>query len=217
MGVPVHWDVAATGFVQPSVGSTDCPSPKTFDAGAYVEFVAADDVIRLPRLVDTLSGRVSYVHTDLTVDDYLPAHTYALLTPGGDLGWSELPPWNIEDALRTLPRDFQQSSPDACRQHAIDETIAVRWSPGETYDSSDMYLYLTGAPTSEGFPVLYVYPWDDGAYDIEPAAFEHFESGGAELSHVALRRTVFAVPGSELPNAGFGSSTSLFRSMFVLD
>ena len=77
-----------------------------------------------------------------------------------------------------------------------------------------MYLYILGASQPEGFPMLYVYPWDDGAYTLPPEQLAFFTSGYAELIQVATMRTRFDVPGASIALAGIGSSTIFWRGMF---
>jgi hypothetical protein len=201
-------------------GATDCPATKTFDAGPSVLFVAehGNQTIPLERVVAPYTDRISYRALGLDLADYHTDTAYTLVTPGGDIGFSELPPWTIPDALVTLPRDFEQHAPEFCDlSHPLDQPLRVRWEPAETYDESDMYLYVSGPPQDEGTPVMMVYPWDDGSWDYSPEALSFFTPGGATFIQSAYRQTRFDVPGSEMANAGLGSSSLLWRGDFVFE
>lgn len=212
LAAPPHYDLIGTGFSSPAGGSTDCPSVKTFDAGPFATFASEAGDVVLARDYDPITSRVVYRGVDLTVPDFIEDNWFDLVTPGGDLGFSELPAWSIEDALLTMPRDYQQLGPDYCGVlHPLDEPLEIRWTPAQTYDTADMYLYLVGPPQDQGIPLMFMYPWDDGAFDIEPEQLAFFTSGPGELYQVASIRSRFEVPGSEYPLAGIGSSTILWR------
>ena len=211
LSVPPRYDLIGTGFSSPSPGSTDCPAVKTFDAGPFVTFAGEDGDVSLDRDHDPITGRVVYRAQGLTVPDFQEDTWFDLLTPGGDLGYSELPPWVIEDALLTMPRDYQQTSPDYCSLVSLDEPMPIRWTPAQTYDSADLYLYVIGPPQDEGVPLMFIYPWDDGAFDLNVDALSFFTSGPGQLYQVGSIRSRFDVPGSEFPLAGLGSSTIFWR------
>jgi hypothetical protein len=218
LGAPARYDLTSTGFSTPAGGSSDCPSVKTFDAGPFVTFAGDDGDVVLARDYDSFTSRVVYTGQDLTVDDFQEDTFFDLVTPGGDLGFSELPPWTIEDALLTMPRDYQQLGPDYCAlSHPRSEALAIRWTPAQTYDTADLYLYLFGAPQDEGIPLMFIYPWDDGAFDIPPEDLAFFTEGPAQLYQVGAIRTRFEVPGSEYPLAGIGASTIFWRGEFVFE
>ena len=213
---PPQFDLVSSGHVQPSEGSTDCPSSKTFDAGPQVTLrdPSSGHEVVMARNV-TFAGAVSYRASDLVLADYLEDTSFDLITPGGDLGWSELPPWEIAEALVTMPRDFRQLGPDYCGlSHPLDEPLHLRWEAAGTYDVATMYLYLMGAPGQDGVPVMMVFPWDDGDWTYSPDALSFFDPGWASLVQAAYRRTRFEVPGSELPLAGYGSSALTWRGLF---
>ncbi len=212
LAAPPRFDVPATGFSQPPGGATDCPSPKTFDAGPHVYFESEQGLVTLDRDVGPFTGRVTYSAPDLTPSDYLENATFALRTEGGDLGENELDAWEIPEALRSLPRDFAMTDPDWCDlTHPLTEPLELRWTPGQTYDVADMYIYLLGPPQLDGFPMLFLYPWDDGAFTFSPQVLSFFTSGPAQLTQVAIMRSRFDVPGSEYPLAGIASSNSVWR------
>ena len=216
LSVPGRFDLVGTGFSNPATGSTDCPATKTFDAGPTVAFVSGDDEVVLQRDYDPVTSRIVYRASGLTADDYVPDRWWALETTGGDLGFSELPPWSIEDAVRTMPRDYQQTGPDYCDLvHTLSEPLRLRWTPGGTYDSADMYAYLLGPMTDQGNPLMFVYPWDDGAWDFTPETLSFFDSGPADLLQIGVIRARFDVPGSEYPLAGIASSTIQWRGSFT--
>ncbi len=215
LAVPPHYDLPGTGFTM-SGGATDCPATKTFDAGPYVELVAGEDVVTLDRLVHSITGRITYRAYGLDIPDYVTDTSFALVTPGGDGGVHELPPWTIPDALRTLPRVYLQHGPDYCGlQQPLDEPMTVLWDPAETYDEADMYLYLLGAAQDEGVPIMMVYPWDDGEFTYSADTLSFFTDGPAMLLQNAFRQTRFDVPGSSFTNAGFAQSSILWRGSFL--
>ena len=218
LSIPPHFDTAGTGFSFNPGGSTDCPSPKTFDAGPEVWFVGDDNVLTLERFVTDFTGRVSYRALGLTVDDYVTNAGYDLETPGGDLGYSELPAWRIEDVLFTLPVVYEQHEPDYCGPvHPRTSSLDVVWDAAGTYDEADMYLYMMGPPQDEGVPIMMVYPWDDGEFTYEPEVLDFFGDGGLVLLQSAFRQTRFDVPDSEFVNAGFGNSAILHRGGLELE
>ncbi len=218
LSVPPHFDLAGTGFSFNPGGSTDCPSPKTFDAGPEVWFVGEQNVISLERFVTDFTGRVSYRALNLSVDDYITDAIYDLETAGGDLGFSELPSWKIEDALFTLPVVYDQTEPDYCGLvHPIDEPLDVVWDAAGTYDQAEMYLYMMGPAQDDGVPIMMVYPWDDGEFTYEPEVLDFFTDGGVVLLQSAFRQNRFDVPESEFVNAGFANSAILFRGAFELE
>lgn len=211
---PPHFDIASTGYTMTG-GATDCPAPKTFDAGPWIAYEGDSNTVVLERYVHPYNGRVLYRGVDLGVPDYATGSVYDLETPGGDLGWSELPPWHIEDVLATLPRDYQQREPDWCGlRHPLDDELVIEWDPADTYDESEMYLYLIGPAQGEGVPLMMVYPWDDGEFTFTPELLSFFTPGWAELLQSAYRQTRFDVPGSEVQNAGIGTSTLMWRAPF---
>ena len=172
----------------------------------------------LTRDYDPMSARIVYSAQDLTVDDFQDDAWFDLVTPGGDLGFSELPAWQIDDALLTMPRDYQQLGPDYCDLiHPLDTPLSIRWTPAQTYDTADLYLYVIGPPQLDGIPLMFVYPWDDGAFDIEPEALEFFTSGPALVYQVGTIRNRFEVPGSEYPLAGIASSTIFWRGELLFE
>ncbi len=220
LSVPPRFDQYSTGYSSPPVGSTDCPSPRSFDAGPFVlmrDHHGVHPDIVLERSVQTMSGRVSYAASGLLPDDYREDTLYDLIVPGGDLGWQELPAWEVPEALWTLPRSFRQTSPDYCDlSHSVQEPLGIRWEAAATYDVADMTIRMGAEVTDEGFPILLMYPWDDGVWDFTPEALSFFEPSGVELSQTALRRTRFDVPGTEITGGGFGGSSILWRGTFQL-
>jgi hypothetical protein len=213
---PPHFDIASTGHTMTN-GSTDCPSSKTFDAGPWVEYVSEAGTVTLDRYVHPYNGRVSYRGVGLDLQDYLTDTVFDLHTPGGDLGWSELPPWQIPTVLTTLPVDYQQHGPDYCGlQHPLDEPLSIEWDPAGTYDESEMYLYMLGPAQDEGVPLMMVYPWDDGEFTYSPGMLSFFTPGFASLIQSAYRQTRFDVPGSDYTNAGIGTSNLIWRGAFEL-
>jgi len=218
LSAPARYDIISTGFSQPSGGSTDCPGVKTFDAGPTVSFTSEDGEVVLQRDVASLTQRVTYSGVNLTVNDFIEDTFFDLVTTGGDIGFSELPPWTIEDALLTMPRDYQQTGPDYCDLlHPLTEPLEVRWTPAQTYDTADLYLYVIGPPQQEGIPLMFIYPWDDGSFDVSPADLALFTSGPALIYQVGSIRNRFEVPGSEYPLAGIGSSTIFWRGELILE
>lgn len=218
LSAPARFDLPSTGFSQPAGGSTDCPSPKTFDAGPYVYFDSPEGVVTLERQVAQLTGRVSYRAQDLTVADFIEDASFALVTEGGDLGENELPAWEIPDAVRSLPRDYAMTDPDWCNLlHPRDEPLELRWTPAQTYDVADMYVYMTGPPQQEGIPLVFLYPWDDGAFTFSPDLLGFFSPGFGQITQVAVIRTRFDVPGSEYPLAGIASSSSIWRGELLYE
>lgn len=216
--VPPHFDTPGTGFSVNPGGSTDCPPSKTFDAGPFLELVSQGDTVELERDVNVFTGRVSYRATGLDVDDYLLDRAWGLETPGGDLGFSELPPWSIDYVLHSLKVDYRQHAPDYCGLiHPLDQPLDVVWDAAQTYDDAEMYLYLTGPAQDDGVPIMMLYPWDDGEFTYDPDALSFFTDGGAGLLQVAYRQVRFQVPGSELVNAGIGSSNLLVRGDFQFE
>ena len=218
LSVPPHFDMAGTGFSVNPGGSTDCPPSKTFDAGPFVELVSDENTIVLERYVTTYSGRISYRATDLEVSDYALDAAYGLETPGGDLGFSELPPWSLPYVLHTLKVDYRQHEPEYCGLvHPLGEPLDVRWDPAQTYDDAEMYLYIIGPDQDDGVPIMMVYPWDDGEFSYDIDALSFFTDGSASLLQSAYRQVRFEVPGSELVNAGFGTSNLLWRGDFEFE
>ena len=212
LSAPPRFDVPATGFSQPSGGATDCPSPKTFDAGPWVSFQSPQGSAFLVRQVAPFTGRISYQAFDLTPADYIEDASFLLHTEGGDLGENELPAWEIPDAIRSLPRDFEMTDPDWCGLfHPLTEPLELRWTAAQTYDVADMYVYMTGPPQQDGFPLLFLYPWDDGAFSFSPQVLSFFTPGPGQVTQVAIIRSRFDVPGSEYPLAGVASSSSVWR------
>lgn len=213
---PPHFDIPATGYTMTG-GSTDCPGSKTFDAGPYVQYVNEGGTVTLERYVHPYNERISYRGVGLDLQDYLTDAIFDLRTPGGDLGWSELPPWEIPAVLNTLPVDFQQHGPDYCGlRHPLDEPLSVEWDPAQTYDEAEMYLYLIGPAQDEGVPLMMIYPWDDGSFTYSPDLLSFFTPGYASLLQSAYRQTRFEVPGSEYANAGIGTSNLIWRGAFEL-
>ncbi len=210
---PPRFDVPSTGFSQPPSGATDCPTAKTFDAGPYVYFEAPEGLVTLERRVAQYTGRITYLAADLTPADFIENASFALRTEGGNLGENELPAWEIPDAIRSLPRDFEMTDPDWCGLiQPLTEPLTVGWTPAMTYDVADMYIYMTGPAQPEGFPLLYMYPWDDGSFTFTPQVLSFFTSGPGQLTQVAAIRSRFDVPGSEYPLAGIGGSSSVWRA-----
>mgnify|MGYP000014386802 FL=1 len=218
LSAPARFDIPSTGFSQPAGGATDCPAVKTFDAGPFVYFEGEEGTVTLARQVAQTTGRVTYRAEDLTVADYVEDTFFSLRTEGGDLGENELPAWEIPEALRSLPRDFELTDPDWCNLvHPLTEPLELRWTPAQTYDVADMYVYVTGPPQQEGIPLLFMYPWDDGAYTLTPNALSFFTSGYSEVTQVAVIRSRFEVPGSEYPLAGIASSASIWRGDLLFE
>jgi hypothetical protein len=216
LSAPARWDQFSTGYTTPAVGSTDCPSARTFDAGPFVlmrDSAGVQPDIVLDRRVADFTGRVSYRAVGLIPADYKEDTLYDLVVPGGDLGYQELPPWEVPEALWTLPRDFRQTSPDYCGlRHSLSDPLRVRWETASTYDVADMQMTLNAAITDEGYPILLMYPWDDGVWDFTPEALSFFEPSSAQLSQTASRRTRFDVPGTEISGGGYGGSNLLWRA-----
>lgn len=218
LSAPPRYDLISTGFSNPAGGSTDCPGVKTFDAGPTVSFASEDGDVLLTRDYNAITGRVTYSAPNLQVPDYLEDTYFDLVTPGGDLDFSELPAWTIEDAILTMPRDYQVLGPDYCDLiHPLDDPLQIRWTPGQTYDTADLYLYLLGPPQQDGVPLMFIYPWDDGAFDFEPEQLEFLTSGPALVYQVGSIRSRFEVPGSEYPLAGIGSSTIFWRGELLFE
>lgn len=218
---PPRFDQFATGHSSPAVGSTDCPAPRSFDAGPYVLMRASNGLepdIVLDRMVYPFNGQIGYAAQGLIPSDYKEDTLYDLVVPGGDLGYQELPAWEVPEALWTLPRAYRQTSPDYCGlRHSVQEPLGVRWEAAATYDIADMRLSLGGEITSEGYPILLMYPWDDGVWDFEPEALQFFGPTAAELSQSASRRTRFDVPGTEITGGGFGGTNIQWRAAFTLE
>jgi hypothetical protein len=218
LSVPPHFDLAGSGFSVNPGGSTDCPPSKTFDAGPYIELVSDVGTIELERLVTDFTGRISYRALDLDISDYALDQMWGLETPGGDLGYSELPAWSLPYVLHTLKVDYQQHQPNYCALvHPLDEPLDVVWDPALTYDDAEMYLYMIGPDQDEGVPIMMLYPWDDGAFSYDAETLGFFTDGYASLLQSAYRQTRFEVPGSELINAGFGTSNLLWRGEFEFE
>jgi len=214
MAAPPHFDLAGTGHTMTN-GSTDCPPTKTFDAGPQVWFDGPDNSIELTRTVHPYNGRISYRAVDLDLPDYHTDTVYDLRTPGGDIGYNELPAWQIPTVITTLPRVYSQHTPEYCALDvSLDGDLTVTWDPAETYDESEMYLYVIGSAQQEGVPVMMVYPWDDGEFTYSSDMLGFFSEGPAMLLQNAYRQTRFDVPGSEYVNAGFGTSQLLWRGTF---
>ncbi len=214
---PPHFDIPATGHTMTG-GSTDCPGSKTFDAGPYIQYVGAQNTVTLERYVHPYNGRISYRGYGLTLQDYVTGEVYGLRTPGGDLGFSELPPWELPVVLTTLPVDYQQHAPDFCwLEHPLSEPLVVEWDPAQTYDESEMYLYVIGPAQDEGVPLMMIYPWDDGEFTYSPELLSFFTPGYASMIQAAYRQTRFDVPGSDYSNAGIGTSNLIWRGMFEFD
>lgn len=214
---PPRFDNIGTGYTIQG-GATDCPAPKTFDAGPSVQFVREGQHVDLLRDHNPYSGRVVYRGWGLAEADYVPAQSYALHTDGGDLGWNELPPMDIPVAIRTLPRDFDLHTPDFCGfQHPIDAPLTVEWDAAATYDDALMALYLSGFPDATlGTPTLMAYPWDDGAFTYSQDDLAFLPDGYAALLQLAYRTTRFDVPGAIVANAGNGNSSIVHRAEFEL-
>ena len=218
LSAPPRFDVPSTGFSQPAGGATDCPSPKTFDAGPAVYFDSPEGVVTLERQIATLTGRITYAAQDLSPADFIEDARFTLRTEGGDGGENELPAWEIPEALRSLPRDYDMTDPNWCDLiHPLDAPLELRWTPAQTYDVADMYIYVTGPPQQEGIPLLFMYPWDDGAFTFTPQMLSFFTSGSGQVTQVALIRSRFDVPGSEYPLAGIGTSSSLWRGELLFE
>ena len=218
LSVPPHYDVPGTGFSVNPGGSTDCPPSKTFDAGPVIELVSDQNTVALERLVTTFTGRISYRAVNIPLSTYALDAAYGLETPGGDLGVSELPPWSLPYVLHTLKVDYRQHAPDYCALvHPLDEPLDVVWDPAQTYDDAEMYLYVIGPSQDDGVPIMMVYPWDDGEFTYDLDALSFFTDGGASLLQAAYRQVRFEVPGSELVNAGFGTSNLLWRGDFEFE
>jgi len=212
LSVPPHFDTPGTGFSMTG-GATDCPATKTFDAGPFVEFVSDSNVVTLERYVHSYTGRVNYRGYGLDIPDYVVDSVYDLHTPGGEPGGDNaLPPWDIPEVLVTLPRVYGQHAPDFCAlQHDLADPLTVEWDPALTYDLAEMYLYLLGPAQDAGVPIMMVYPWDDGLFTYSPTALSFFTEGPAMLLQNAYRQTRFDVPGSDYVNAGFATSSLLWR------
>ncbi len=218
LSVPPHFDLPGSGFSVNPGGSTDCPPSKTFDAGPTIALVSDDVTIVLERQVTDFTGRISYRGVDLVAGDYVLDTAFGLQTPGGDIGYSELPPWDIPYVLHTLKVDYRQHEPLYCGLiQPLDEPLDVVWDPVQTYDEAEMYLYLIGSAQDDGVPIMMVYPWDDGAFSYDPDTLSFFTDGPASLLQSAYRQVRFDVPGSELINAGFGSSNILWRGDFQFE
>ena len=72
LSAPPRYDRFATGFTNPPVGGTDCPAPRTFDAGPFVLMRDSEGLlpdIVLDRKVAAYTGRVSYAASGLIPDD----------------------------------------------------------------------------------------------------------------------------------------------------
>jgi hypothetical protein len=214
MAAPPHYDMASTGHSM-SAGSTDCPASKTFDAGPWVRYLHEDGEVLLERYVHPYTGRINYRGIDLVLDDYALDTMHDLETPGGDMGWGELPNWYIPEVLHTLPVDYRQQGPDYCLlRHDLGEPLTVEWDPAQTYDESEMYLYMIGPSQDEGVPIMMVYPWDDGEFTYSPELLSFFTPGYTMLIQSAYRQTRFDVPGSDYVNAGIGTSNLMWRGTF---
>ena len=134
------------------------------------------------------------------------------MVPGGDLGYQELPAWEVPAALWTLPRAYRQTRPDYCGlRHSLAEPLELRWEAAATYDESTLQVILSADITDEGYPMLLMYPWDDGVWDFTPEALSFFVPGSAQLTQTASRRTRFDVPGTEVSGGGFGGSNITWR------
>jgi hypothetical protein len=171
----------------------------------------------LDRFVADFTGRVSYRAQGLIPEDYKPDTLYDLVVPGGDLGYQELPAWEVPEALWTLPRTYRQNAPDWCGlRHSISAPLGIRWDPAATYDVADMSMTLAGTFEDAGYPMLLLYPWDDGVWDFPPEALSFFSASPAELSQSASRRTRFDVPGTQVSGGGFGGTNLQWRAAFEL-
>ncbi len=170
--------------INPPSGGSDCPPTPTCDAGPQVYLQSDLNTIVLQRQVNTFTQEVVYVpEFPLTLDDYKFGYTAYDLVADGSEDPTQIPAFTKEDALFTLPSDFQLLEPQLCNNftHDPNEDLEVRWTPGQTYDVAGMSLSYSTTDIDEVAWQLVVLPWDDGEWTFGPEWFEQVPEGAGNF------------------------------------
>ena len=170
--------------INPPSGGADCPPTPTCDAGPQVYLESELNTITLVRQVNTFTQEVVYQpQLPLTLDDYKFGYVaYDLVADGSDEE-SQIPAFRKEDALFTLPADFELLEPQLCNNftHDPNEDLVVSWTPGQTYDVAGMSLSWSTTDIDEIAWQLVVLPWDDGEWTFTPDWFEQVPEGAGNF------------------------------------
>jgi hypothetical protein len=170
--------------INPPSGGADCPPTPTCDAGPQVYLESELNTIVLQRQVNTFTQEVVYVpEFPLTLDDYKFGYVDYDLVADGSEDETQIPAFRQEDALFTLPSDFELLEPLLCNNYTHDpnEDLLVRWTPGQTYDVAGMSLSYSTTDVDEVAWQLVVLPWDDGEWTFTPDWWEQVPEGAGNF------------------------------------
>lgn len=169
----------------PPAGNADCPSPRTCDAGPYVYLVSDQNTVTLERQINTFTGEVAYrPATALSLDDYKFGFVgYDLVADGSD-DPNQIPAFTQEDALFTLPSDFELLEPQFCENFTHDphEDLYLRWTPAQTYDVAGLSSSWSTTDEEEVAWMVITLPWDDGEHFWPSASLSSVPEGGGYFS-----------------------------------
>lgn len=170
--------------INPPTGGADCPPTPTCDAGPQVYLESDENTIVLEREINTFTQEIVYRPAlPLTLDDYKFGYVdYDLVADGSDEP-SQIPAFRQEDALFTLPSDFELLHPQLCNNftHDPNEDLPILWTPGQTYDVAGMSLSWSTTDQDEVAWQLVVLPWDDGEWIFGPDWWEQIPEGAGNF------------------------------------
>lgn len=151
--------------INPPTGGTDCPSVPTCDAGPVVYLESELNTIELFKEENPLTGDIFYIPgRTLTLDDYKFGYVDYDLWADGSEDPTQIPAFRHEDALFTLPANFELLAPSFCDNftHDPNEDLLIEWTPGNTYDVAGMSMSWSTTDEDDVAWQIVTIPWDDG-------------------------------------------------------
>ncbi len=170
--------------INPPSGGADCPTTPTCDAGPYVYLESELNTITLERQENPFTGEIRYTpDRQLVLDDYKFGYVAYDLWAEGSEDETQIPEFRKEDALFTLPSDFELLAPQLCNNYTHDpsEDLVVEWTPGNTYDVAGMSVSWSTTDADEVAWQIITLPWDDGEHAWEQEYWEQMPEGGGNF------------------------------------
>ena len=170
--------------INPPSGGADCPTTPTCDAGPYVYLESELNTITLEKQENPFTGEIRYVpDRQLVLDDYKFGYVAYDLWAEGSEDPTQIPEFRKEDALFTLPSDFELLAPQLCNNFTHDprEDLVVQWTPGNTYDVAGMSVSWSTTDADEVAWQIITLPWDDGEHAWSSDYWEQMPEGGGNF------------------------------------
>lgn len=160
-----------------AVDSSDCPTPKSIDAGETV-WLANDGVLYpLTRQFPSDGRYLLYEGIGLEPEDYPFGQSLDLITDGS----GRIPALTLPGILQTIQGDVRLDG-DGTLLHSRYEDLPVTWTPTGSYPHTVLSLELHGRLFgTDQRASLQVAPWDDGAFAFRAEDLTQLHDGPATL------------------------------------